>query len=62
VKDIIWSFLVFLWRRDSESACCLAITLSNHVNMKDCRNLEDYYRGVKEYLDNLESNEDKKSR
>lgn len=41
--DILKTFIRFLWKRDSISAECLCITLTNYMNSQDQKDLGEYF-------------------
>lgn len=40
--DLIKDFCIYLLRRDSQSAMCLMIDVSNRLNDKDLQDFKDY--------------------
>lgn len=50
MKSIIKDMLIFLWRRDSESACLMCICLTNYLDEKDAKGLGDYFNEYAKYI------------
>jgi len=46
--------LRFLWRRDSESASILAITLSWYMEDYDLRDMSEYCQSMREFKKHME--------
>lgn len=51
---LINSMLRFLWRRDSESASILAITLSWYMEDYDLRDMSEYCQSMREFKKHME--------
>lgn len=50
IKMIIKDFLKFLWKRDSDSACMVIITLAGYLNKTDARDMKLYLAAIEENL------------
>lgn len=51
MTDVIKHMWRFFWRRDSESACILAIALTGWLDRSDLRILADYFKACVEAWD-----------
>jgi hypothetical protein len=51
VTDVIYYTWQLFWRRDSESACILAIALTGWLDRSDLRILADYFKACVEAWD-----------
>lgn len=46
--DLLKLFIKFCWFKDTETACCLIITLSYWLDESDTIQLRDYFEALRE--------------